>query len=125
MQAGDHTNHDYSMYFSFAGGCCEIAGEIAGELAGEIAGENAGGCCDCGDATSWKPSGFCPRHTGQANTEQPNAQLDALEQAIAKAVLSWAVQELCLAVHTCAKPAGDTLIQLDLKYALGQAYRCV
>lgn len=87
MQAGDHTNHDYSMYFSFAGGCC-----------------------DCGDPTSWKPSGFCPRHTGQANTLQHNAQLDALEQTIAKAVLSWAVQELCLAVHTCAKPAGDTLI---------------
>ena len=87
MQAGNHTNHDYSMYFSFAGGCC-----------------------DCGDPTSWKPSGFCPKHTGQTNRQQDTAQLDAIEGTIAMAVLSWAVQELCRAVYTSVKPAGDKLI---------------
>ena len=84
MQAGDHTNHDYAMYFSFAGGCC-----------------------DCGDPTSWKPSGFCPKHTGQTIRQQDTAQLDAIEGTTAKAVLSWAVQELCWAVCTSVKPAGD------------------
>lgn len=24
-----------------------------------------GGCCDCGDAEAWKPSGFCKNHTGE------------------------------------------------------------
>lgn len=83
MQAGDHANHDYSMYFSFAGGCC-----------------------DCGDPTSWKPSGFCPNHTGQTSRQQHQAKLDAIEEVTARAVLSWAVQELCRAVCTSVRLAG-------------------
>ena len=39
FQAGDHTGHDYVLYLS-----------------------EAGGCCDCGDPISLKDSGFCPRH---------------------------------------------------------------
>ena len=82
MQAGDHANHDYSMYFSFAGGCC-----------------------DCGDATSWKPSGFCPKHTGQSSRQQHTSKLDVIEEVTARAVLSWAVQELCWAVCNSVRPA--------------------
>lgn len=83
MQAGDHTNHDYSLYFSFVGGCC-----------------------DCGDPTSWKPSGFCPKHTGQKSRQQDNAHLDTLEEMVARGVLSWAVQELCRAISKSGEPVG-------------------
>ncbi|XP_024515044.1 E3 ubiquitin-protein ligase PRT6 [Selaginella moellendorffii] len=40
FQAGDHSTHDYSMI------------------------RTSGGCCDCGDGTAWKESGFCSRHRG-------------------------------------------------------------
>ncbi|CAK9232731.1 unnamed protein product [Sphagnum troendelagicum] len=39
FQAGDHRNHDYVMYHS-----------------------ESGGCCDCGDKDAWKISGFCNIH---------------------------------------------------------------
>ena len=38
-QAHGHRGHDTIMYVSAAGGCC-----------------------DCGDAPSWKPEGACARH---------------------------------------------------------------
>ncbi|KAM3197608.1 hypothetical protein ACQJBY_072965 [Aegilops geniculata] len=40
FQNGNHKDHDYSIL------------------------ETGGGCCDCGDATAWKPEGFCSRHKG-------------------------------------------------------------
>lgn len=36
-----HEGHDFSLYSS-----------------------NYGGCCDCGDQISWNPRGFCERHSG-------------------------------------------------------------
>ena len=39
-QAHGHRGHDTIMYVSAAGGCC-----------------------DCGDAPSWKPEGACQRHS--------------------------------------------------------------
>ena len=40
FQNGNHATHDYSMI------------------------RTGGGCCDCGDITAWKESGFCSRHCG-------------------------------------------------------------
>uniref|UniRef100_A0A7I4DB25 E3 ubiquitin-protein ligase n=1 Tax=Physcomitrium patens TaxID=3218 RepID=A0A7I4DB25_PHYPA len=40
FQNGNHATHDYSMI------------------------RTGGGCCDCGDVTAWKLSGFCSRHCG-------------------------------------------------------------
>ncbi|XP_076955336.1 E3 ubiquitin-protein ligase PRT6-like isoform X2 [Bidens hawaiensis] len=37
---GDHMDHDYSVIYT------------------------VGGCCDCGDVTAWKRSGFCSKHKG-------------------------------------------------------------
>ena len=85
MQAGDHTNHDYSMYFS-----------------------SAGGCCDCGDPTSWKPAGFCPRHTSHTNNQhQQTLHLDTLEAMTARAVICWVVQGIAWALDDCIHPAGE------------------
>lgn len=43
FRAGDHEGHDYRMYIS-----------------------DAGGCCDCGDPTSWRDEGCCPRHRSES-----------------------------------------------------------
>ena len=40
FEAGNHVNHDYSMIHT------------------------GGGCCDCGDVTAWKETGFCSNHRG-------------------------------------------------------------
>ena len=39
-----HEGHDYRIYQS-----------------------PSGGCCDCGDPSAWRPSGFCARHRGPAS----------------------------------------------------------
>eukprot|EP00288_Rhodomonas_lens_P006471 CAMPEP_0177740014 /NCGR_PEP_ID=MMETSP0484_2-20121128/27340_1 /TAXON_ID=354590 /ORGANISM="Rhodomonas lens, Strain RHODO" /LENGTH=262 /DNA_ID=CAMNT_0019254129 /DNA_START=111 /DNA_END=895 /DNA_ORIENTATION=+ len=43
FEKGPHRNHNFLMYRSVAGGCC-----------------------DCGDPGAWKPSGFCSDHKGPA-----------------------------------------------------------
>lgn len=43
LQGGNHEGHQYFMYRS-----------------------TCGGCCDCGDASAWSPSGFCSKHKGAA-----------------------------------------------------------
>eukprot|EP00884_Botryococcus_braunii_P015606 jgi/Botrbrau1/2729/Bobra.0164s0009.1 len=48
FKAGGHEKHDFSMYIS-----------------------ESGGCCDCGDPTSWKPSGCCLAH--RPSSESPAA----------------------------------------------------
>ncbi|KAI3772681.1 hypothetical protein L6452_03873 [Arctium lappa] len=40
FQNGNHSDHDYSIIYT------------------------GGGCCDCGDVTAWKRSGFCSKHKG-------------------------------------------------------------
>ncbi|MCO5595657.1 hypothetical protein L7F22_049702 [Adiantum nelumboides] len=42
FESAKHINHDYLMIHT------------------------GGGCCDCGDITAWKESGFCSRHSGTA-----------------------------------------------------------
>lgn len=87
LQVGEHLQHDYSMYFS-----------------------DAGGCCDCGDSAAWKPSGFCQRHSGQG-TQEP-LTLEPLEAVTLEAVLSWAVYQLCCALKACIH--GVSLLRLHL-----------
>jgi hypothetical protein len=31
-----------------------------------------GGCCDCGDASSWDSAGFCKRHRGAVHSQSLN-----------------------------------------------------
>jgi hypothetical protein len=45
FEKGPHRNHNFLMYRSVAGGCC-----------------------DCGDPGAWKPSGFCCDHKGPTTT---------------------------------------------------------
>ncbi|KAI3801291.1 hypothetical protein L1987_29395 [Smallanthus sonchifolius] len=50
---GNHKDHDYSIIYT------------------------GGGCCDCGDVTAWKHSGFCSKHKGAE-------QIQPLQEDIAK-----------------------------------------
>lgn len=81
LQAGDHSGHDYALYFS-----------------------QGGGCCDCGDSAAWSPSGFCHRHSDQNTEEQ--LQLEPLEAKTLEAVMSWAVYQLCWTLHACVQTEG-------------------
>ncbi|KAL0049205.1 hypothetical protein WJX82_008779 [Trebouxia sp. C0006] len=86
FQAGDHSGHDYALYFS-----------------------QGGGCCDCGDSAAWSPSGFCHKHSGQDTEEQ--LELEPLEAVTLAAVLSWAVYQLCWTLHVCAQTKGTHKVQ--------------
>eukprot|EP00249_Psilotum_nudum_P030682 c43569_g1_i1 orf=3-659(-) len=59
FQAGSHANHDYSMIHT------------------------GGGCCDCGDITAWKPSGFCSMHRGPGQVSPlPEAFVSSAQQVL-------------------------------------------
>ncbi|XP_071697200.1 E3 ubiquitin-protein ligase PRT6-like isoform X2 [Rutidosis leptorrhynchoides] len=53
FQNGNHKDHDYSIIYT------------------------GGGCCDCGDVTAWKRTGFCCKHKGVE-------QIQPLQEDIAK-----------------------------------------
>eukprot|EP00916_Digyalum_oweni_P020274 GHVL01033806.1.p1 GENE.GHVL01033806.1~~GHVL01033806.1.p1 ORF type:complete len:1761 (-),score=202.61 GHVL01033806.1:3875-9157(-) len=52
FNAGTHEGHDFQIYKS-----------------------DLGGCCDCGDSGAWKPSGFCKNHVGSDKTRDPSVNL--------------------------------------------------
>lgn len=81
LQESDHEGHDYTMYTSGkliwsqhrpAGGLvcaavsalCEAAQPccVFHHMSNLCCPADAGGCCDCGDMSSWRPSGCCRRH---------------------------------------------------------------
>lgn len=78
MQAHGHEGHDYVMYIS-----------------------DAGGCCDCGDVASWKPEGSCPAHRPlEADGATPDApQLPLLDRVVLTTVLGNAFVQLVEAVQ--------------------------
>ncbi|KAL2613856.1 hypothetical protein R1flu_025548 [Riccia fluitans] len=70
FKAGDHLGHDYSLI------------------------RTIGGCCDCGDVTAWKQSGFCINHRGPGHV--PSLPLDFVASAgpVQEAVLKLWVLKL-------------------------------
>ncbi|CBZ52375.1 Large protein with a UBR1-like ring finger related treble clef, related [Neospora caninum Liverpool] len=52
FQEGNHLGHSYFIYRS-----------------------SCGGCCDCGDASAWAPSGFCRHHPGSHRDVDPSVAL--------------------------------------------------
>ncbi|CAK9877290.1 unnamed protein product [Sphagnum jensenii] len=70
---GDHKFHDFFMYHS-----------------------ESGGCCDCGDRDAWKEDGFCKIH--QVSNGKPGHLSPELHQLIEMTVC-WALEELSISVH--------------------------
>ncbi|XP_024387527.1 E3 ubiquitin-protein ligase PRT6 isoform X2 [Physcomitrium patens] len=63
FQNGNHASHDYSMI------------------------RTSGGCCDCGDVTAWKQSGFCSKHCGPGQVSQLPASLVESATPVLEALL--------------------------------------
>ncbi|XP_024965877.1 E3 ubiquitin-protein ligase PRT6 isoform X3 [Cynara cardunculus var. scolymus] len=72
FQNGNHSDHDYSIIYT------------------------GGGCCDCGDVTAWKRSGFCSKHKG-AEQIQPLQEdvANTLGPVLDCLLLCWKDKLLC------------------------------
>ncbi|KAL3678070.1 hypothetical protein R1sor_021026 [Riccia sorocarpa] len=70
FQAGDHRHHDYVMYHS-----------------------DSGGCCDCGDPAAWKEEGFCKAHQRRIR-EEPTVPAHLHE--ISRTGVEFVLKELCI-----------------------------
>ncbi|KAH9534061.1 hypothetical protein CY35_18G087100 [Sphagnum magellanicum] len=70
---GDHHNHDFVMYHS-----------------------ESGGCCDCGDKDAWKEEGFCKMHQV---TNQISGHMPIHLYATTKHTVLWILQMLSIWVH--------------------------
>ncbi|XP_071726695.1 E3 ubiquitin-protein ligase PRT6-like isoform X2 [Rutidosis leptorrhynchoides] len=89
FQNGNHKDHDYSIIYT------------------------GGGCCDCGDVTAWKRSGFCSKHKGAE-------QIQPLQEDIAKTLgpvldclLGWWNKKLIYAesMHQIEPSTDDIAVQ--------------
>jgi hypothetical protein len=77
FKAGGHEEHDYVLYRS-----------------------ESGGCCDCGDAASWQPEGCCALHRpSAAPCGALTAALPPPALAAAQTVLALVFERLALAVE--------------------------
>lgn len=56
-----------------------------------------GGCCDCGDPSSWKPEGFCHRHRGITDQEDSELSLQQLPQDIRETCASVLAEAVAIA----------------------------
>jgi hypothetical protein len=66
FQNGNHATHDYSMI------------------------RTGGGCCDCGDITAWKQSGFCSRHSGPGQVPAlPSSLIQAAAPVLEALLRRW------------------------------------
>ncbi|CAM6078744.1 unnamed protein product [Sphagnum tenellum] len=73
FRQGDHQFHDFVMYQS-----------------------ESGGCCDCGDRDAWKEDGFCKIH--QVSNQKPG-HLPAKLYEQTKKTVCWALEKLSISVH--------------------------
>ena len=98
FKAGGHEEHDYVLYRS-----------------------ESGGCCDCGDTASWEPAGCCPLHRPSAAASVAgSAALPPAAAAAAQTVLSLAFERLALALEALSAadvaeeaPTADAARRLD------------
>lgn len=88
LHTGNHEGHDFVMYMS-----------------------ESGGCCDCGDPGSWKPEGFCPRHQAPS-ADAPPLSLAPEEAALLRALLHVVMRVVGLQCGLQSKVAtgGDGLL---------------
>ena len=62
----------------------------------------AGGCCDCGDVASWEPSGCCPLHMPTLTSALPGALLPPGQRDTVQALLGLVFERLTLALELLA-----------------------
>ncbi|VAH72436.1 unnamed protein product [Triticum turgidum subsp. durum] len=72
FQNGNHKDHDYSIL------------------------ETGGGYCDCGDATAWKPQGFCTRHKGAEQIKPLTEELASSVGPVLDELLLFWKERICI-----------------------------
>eukprot|EP00873_Tetraselmis_striata_P010026 jgi/Tetstr1/430290/TSEL_020115.t1 len=114
FKAGGHEDHDYIMYTS-----------------------DAGGCCDCGDLSSWKASGCCPMHRpsngcscSNGCTEGETVQkLPEVEERLMRELLASAIASIVYSAESAAAMTklsqSPASVQLeDFPSSLAWLHRC-
>jgi len=92
---GDHKSHNYVMYHS-----------------------SAGGCCDCGDADAWLPSGNCSFHS-----DSDCRLLQALPPSVATRL--YTVVSSVVWIHCASISCGDHIFVADvIEWLLSVAESC-
>eukprot|EP00919_Chromeraceae_sp_WS-2016_P049316 GHVR01116739.1.p1 GENE.GHVR01116739.1~~GHVR01116739.1.p1 ORF type:complete len:202 (-),score=60.20 GHVR01116739.1:48-653(-) len=71
FKAGNHEGHDFSMYKS-----------------------GMGGCCDCGDVDTWAVSGFCCKHKLHSEDFEPDRILPDITRNISFNIINVVIQKL-------------------------------
>ena len=101
VQAGQHEGHSYFIYRSACGGCC-----------------------DCGDASAWAPSGFCSRHSGASRDSDPTLVLPKQTQVLLLLLMRAATRHLVALCAGCQWDKAKSLAT-ELKEACGlhEAFR--
>ena len=88
FQNGNHKDHDYSIL------------------------ETGGGCCDCGDATAWKPQGFCSRHKGVEQIKPLTEELASSVGPVLDELLLFWKERICIPhekADVCKKRVAEEL----------------
>uniref|UniRef100_A0A6V3IVK9 E3 ubiquitin-protein ligase n=1 Tax=Lotharella globosa TaxID=91324 RepID=A0A6V3IVK9_9EUKA len=79
-----------------------------------------GGCCDCGDASSWDMKGACSRHNGQAGKEKPlPPQIDKRARPVVEfmiEIVSRGISGVCPEGRTDAKGEGGAVGSVHLAF---------
>jgi E3 ubiquitin-protein ligase UBR3 len=102
FQHGNHSTHDYSMI------------------------RTGGGCCDCGDITAWKQSGFCSRHCGPGQGTSLSPSVVATATPVLEAILScWRLQLLAADLVVEGKPKKWSLQTKEEKLASQLSVACI
>jgi E3 ubiquitin-protein ligase UBR3 len=102
FQHGNHSTHDYSMI------------------------RTGGGCCDCGDITAWKQSGFCSRHCGPGRAASLSPSVVATATPVLEAILScWRLQLLAADLVVEGKPKKWSLQTKEEKLASQLSVACI
>ncbi len=111
FDAGDHKGHDFRLFQS-----------------------QSGGCCDCGDGMAWKESGFCRHHNPQASIDMdgmlPHEVAVAVRSLLGSIVwiLVWVLRRVALREDTAADNMRNARVLLDWLHELAKlndGYRCV
>lgn len=85
FQAGDHEGHDFIVYSS-----------------------GFGGCCDCGNELAWTRAGFCSNHRGRDGSHAADTLAPAM-RPIVEHVFEAVLVEFKLLLRICHHPDGARL----------------
>lgn len=102
FQYGNHATHDYSMI------------------------RTGGGCCDCGDITAWKQSGFCSRHCGPGQVAPlPLSIITAATPVLEALLLHWVYRLKAAEVVAEGKAKKWSLQTVEEKVASQLSVACI